>query len=103
MVPVLEQLATSRNVARFRETTIPICERRRMFLTLNGFLGIGPDCAQEGDIVAVLSGGDLPFILRPIRRDADAVADTDQLAGLYYHLIGECNIEGLMHGEIIQA
>lgn len=40
----------------------------------------------EGDILCILFGGKMPFVLRPI--------------GSYYQLVGECFSHGLMNGEI---
>lgn len=94
----LRQLAQTGQPSRFRETAIPLCERRRLFLTLNGLLGIGPDTVREGDVVAVLSGGEVPFILRPTNNRASAVDGIDR-----YLLVGECFIEGLMNGEAVHT
>jgi len=107
---ILEKLAAAGDAARFLETAIPVCERRRMFLTMNGFLGIGPDCVQEGDIVCVLSGGDLPFILRPVQPKSEphnepeiTALHSEQSSAKHYRLVGECYVEGLMNGEAISA
>jgi hypothetical protein len=37
-----------------------------MFISEQGFLGIAPPRAQAGDIVAVLFGGEKPYLLRPV-------------------------------------
>jgi hypothetical protein len=52
-------------------------------------LGLGPEITREVDIVAVLSGCDLPFVLRP--------------EWGHYKLVGECYVEGIMHGEALVA
>ncbi|CAG8977013.1 hypothetical protein HYALB_00008871 [Hymenoscyphus albidus] len=39
--------------------------RRRLFITKNGRIGLGPPKTQPGDRVYVLLGGRTPFILRP--------------------------------------
>jgi hypothetical protein len=112
MVPILEKLAANGDAARFRETAIPVCERRRMFLKINGFLYMGPDCVREGDIVYVLSGGDLPYLTRPVQPKTKAFYDNEgtiqphnsqQSIAKYYYLVGECYVEGLMRGEVIAA
>ncbi|KAK6067534.1 arylsulfatase [Seiridium cupressi] len=98
----------------FLESTITVCERRRLFLTLNGYLGLAPDIVREGDIVAVLSGGEVPFLLRPLT--GDEVDQTSMGTSLCpknhdppakthngYRLVGECFVHGLMAGEAVDA
>ncbi|KAJ4291750.1 hypothetical protein N0V90_009645 [Kalmusia sp. IMI 367209] len=102
----LRRLAQRGDPSRFREIATPICERRRLFLTLNGFLGIGPDTVREGDIVAVLSGGDVPFILRPVQSHSVPTTGSDHQPlddKNRYLLVGESFVEGLMNGEAVEA
>lgn len=63
---------------------------RQLFTTKAGSLGLGPDIALEGDIIVVLLGGPVPYILRPFDG-----------AGSAYQLVGECYIDGIMHGEAL--
>jgi hypothetical protein len=51
-------------------------------------MGIGPDTMKEGDIVTILFGGKVPYVLRP--------------SGSRYRFIGECYVPALMGGEIVQ-
>jgi hypothetical protein len=62
----------------------------RIFTTNNvdALIGTGPDGLRVGDIVCVLYGGDVPFILR-----LDGQGQ--------YALIGECYVGGIMHGEAL--
>lgn len=87
------------------ETAVPTCERRRLFLTPNGFLGLAPDTVREGDMLAVLSGGDTPFLLRPIREDErlPEVGEIPSAQSNRYLLVGECFMHGLMQGEVVIA
>jgi hypothetical protein len=62
---------------------------RCFFITKQGYIGIGPLILQGGDICCVLFGAKTPFILR---RDGDST----------YQLVGECYIEGVMGGEVIE-
>jgi len=55
---LLQRLANSGNTARFLETAIPLRGCRRLFITIKGFLGLGPDTVKEGDMLCVLAGGD---------------------------------------------
>lgn len=58
------------------------------FLTKSGLMGRGPRVMESGDIVAVLYGGQVPYILRPT---------TDG----HFLFVGACYVEGLMNGEAI--
>lgn len=60
---------------------------RRFFVTRDGMIGIGPLAAEEGDIVVVLFGGSVPFILRPYGD------------GQHYRVVGECYVHDLMDGQ----
>jgi hypothetical protein len=107
----LETLAQKGDAARFQQGALAMCIRRRLFLTLNGFIGLGPDTVQEGDIVTVLSGGDIPYLLRPIANpellskteSASSPTITQTSSGQSYIFVGECYVEGVMCGEAVQA
>jgi hypothetical protein len=62
----------------------------RLFATDNprAILGTGPEGLCVGDVVCVLFGGDVPFILRPSPQGN-------------YQLIGECYVSGIMRGEAL--
>jgi heterokaryon incompatibility protein (HET) len=60
---------------------------RRFFITDKGHIGMGPDPLQTGDIVCILYGGKVPFILRP---------ESD-----HHLLVGESYTHGMMDGEMI--
>jgi hypothetical protein len=62
----------------------------RLFTTDNvsGLIGTGPEGLRTGDVVCVLYGGNVPFILR---RDTQG----------QYMLIGGCYVSGIMHGEAL--
>lgn len=61
---------------------------RVMFASSTGFLGLAPHGTKEGDIVFVIRGADVPYVLRP-RADA-------------YELIGEAYVHGIMDGEALE-
>jgi hypothetical protein len=65
------------------------CLYRRFFVTLDGRLGIGPRWTRKGDLVCVLFGGGVPYILCP--------------KGRRYSFIGESYVHGLMEGQAIEA
>lgn len=65
---------------------------RRVFLTENGYLGLGPKMMREGDEVCVLYGGFVPFVLRPQGDHHIFVGDTyvhdrDIMWGQFAHAV----------------
>ena len=61
------------------------------FVTAGGWLGFGPRCMKAGDVVVVLAGADVPFI---VRRKDDESGD--------FLLVGEAYVDGLMFGELFE-
>lgn len=62
---------------------------RRLFATDRGYIGLGPPEMQEGDHVYILSGGDVPYILRPVSGPRPQT----------FELVGDCYLHGVMYGE----
>ncbi|KAM7197138.1 hypothetical protein V8F33_005797, partial [Rhypophila sp. PSN 637] len=56
---------------------------------LNGYVGMGPHLAQPGDVVVLLCGARMPYMLRPA---------PDHGVG-YYQFLGEAYCHGIMDGE----
>jgi hypothetical protein len=101
----LRRLGEGGSATRFLGTALPFCETRRLFLTLNGFLGLGPDSLLEGDRLCILAGGDLPLLLRPVeesRGNTEVDHNRKENAGRF-RLVGECYVEDLMKGEAVEA
>ncbi|KAF9773650.1 hypothetical protein IL306_008515 [Fusarium sp. DS 682] len=65
------------------------CFDRSFIVTAAGRMGIGPSNTCQGDTVAVILGGGVPYILRA--------------SGEYWNLVGESFINGLMAGEAIES
>lgn len=64
--------------------------RRRFFETSDGHLGLGPLAMREGDFVAVLFEGVVPYVLRPYGD------------GQHFRLVGEAYVHAIMNGQAIQ-
>jgi hypothetical protein len=73
---------------RFHATLSVRCESRRAFVTKQGYLGLGPDATQAGDVVVILFGSNVLFVLRESMKDK-------------FQVVGECYIYGIMDGEAI--
>lgn len=63
---------------------------RRYFVTGKGYLGLGPSAMKSGDIVVILFGLKVPYVLRPIQ-------------GGRYQIVGEAYLHGAMDGEILST
>ncbi|KAK0708718.1 hypothetical protein B0H67DRAFT_441721, partial [Lasiosphaeris hirsuta] len=72
----------------FMREAAQVCQNRRVFYTDNGYFGIGPKILQEGDMVFILPLP-VPFVLRS--------------QGNHYILAGECYVDGVMKGEMMQV
>jgi hypothetical protein len=64
-----------------------------MFLTERGYLGLGHEGFQIGDVVCVFTGGEVPFLLR----------ESDTPRGEMFRLLSECYIHGVMDGEVMKS
>jgi hypothetical protein len=86
------------------------CMNRTFFITEKGYMGIGPLQTQPGDVIHLLCGSTVPFVLR---KDVDhyppkspsvvsrvKVIDSIKLLGGKHHrLVGDCFVHGVMDGE----
>ena len=89
---LLEHAAQHGDSATFESIAEQVCCNRRLFVTTDGHLGLGPWQMQPGDVVAVLGGADMPFIVRP------------RTQGCFFSmLVGECYIDDIMDGEVVEA
>jgi hypothetical protein len=64
---------------------------KRLFRTTKGFLGLGPAAAQHGDIVSLLLGVQVLYVLRSASEDD------------HCEFVGECYVHGLMDGQAVNA
>ena len=59
---------------------------RVLFTTVEKYMGLAPLTARIGDMIFLLPGADVPFVLRHVRDEE-------------YEVIGQCYTHGIMHGE----
>lgn len=79
-------------MSSFPQIVRVMTNHRCFFTTRRGYCGLGPPSTQLGDVVAVLFGADVPFILRP-------VGDPKQHC---YKLVGQCYVHGIMYGKTVE-
>jgi hypothetical protein len=61
--------------------------RRELLITKEGYLALGPETTQPGDIIAIFLGCQVPVV---VRQQAD-----------HYEFIGTCYVHGIMQGEAL--
>ncbi|KAF2441203.1 HET-domain-containing protein [Karstenula rhodostoma CBS 690.94] len=74
--------------SRYTSALAPMLHRR-LFVTSTGHLGLGPAGMMSGDVVVVLFGGRVLYVLRRV----DDVC---------WRFLGECYVDGFMYGEAMQ-
>lgn len=85
VLDILHAHAGTGDAKRFAKAAKSACQSRVFLKTSEGWRGIGPKDVEAGDILIVLFGSRVPFVLR---RD-----------GSSYRLISDCYVYGLMDGE----
>ena len=90
----VDVLTNQRLQARFKQVTFG----RRFFRTSRGYIGFGPMELEEGDIVAVIPGGKVPYILRD-RPFIEGPDGYDYPATGCYTFLGDSYVHGIMYGE----
>ncbi|KAI6080373.1 heterokaryon incompatibility protein-domain-containing protein [Hypoxylon rubiginosum] len=61
-----DRIWTSSNAGRFHKAFTRVCLNRRFFVTAGDLMGIGPETIETGDVIAVLFGGKVPYVLRQL-------------------------------------
>ncbi|KAF4633367.1 hypothetical protein G7Y89_g4750 [Cudoniella acicularis] len=82
----LDEFPHYENHARIEASIYKWASKRRFCKTASGRLGFVPNSAQEGDVICIMYGGEVPYVLRPAKSG-------------FFKLVGECFIDGIMHGE----
>lgn len=72
---------------------------RRFVTTAKGYIGLATRESRAGDVVAILGGGAVPFILRPMPSVPAAQAVLGLTDGLFFQVIGDAYVHGIMDGE----
>lgn len=72
-----------------REQMFRFLRTRRLMMTIKGCIGLVPINTQQGDIICLLLGCDVPMVLR--------VLENQQ-----YKVVGGCYVHGVMEGEAME-
>ncbi|KAK3358728.1 heterokaryon incompatibility protein-domain-containing protein [Lasiosphaeria hispida] len=82
----------------YETTDLPSCVERCFFVLSNGMYGLCPWTAQRGDVVTLLQGGGVPYLLRPVPEHLQSNGDTGSNR---YQFVGECFAEGIADGKTV--
>jgi hypothetical protein len=87
-IDLLRRESSNADWHEYELRAVNVLWHRSFFATDNGYMGLGPNALEVGDVVCVLFGGNVPFILRPKNG--------------VYQLVGEAYVHGIMEGEAIK-
>ena len=81
----------TRNISNFLFGTSSVTSNKAIFRTAGtpqsfGYVGLAPRGIRQGDVVAILEGGNVPFVLRQ--------------RGPYWEVVGACYVHGVMFGQM---
>ncbi|KAF5633876.1 heterokaryon incompatibility (het-6OR allele) [Fusarium tjaetaba] len=79
----------------FDELIRQTSERRRFIVTSDGQIGFGPEGAEKGDVIMIIPGGKVPYVLRDVGDSGCGVKK--------YSLLGDAFINSVMAGEKISS
>ena len=85
----LQELEMDENLSRFRVTSSTVAAGMQAFVTDKGWIGLGPGGMTPGDVVTIIAGADVPFLLR--------IDDQG-----HYNLVGETHVQGIIDGEAVE-
>lgn len=68
---------------------------RAVFITSQGYLGLGPALTEVGDSVVLFGGTETPFVMREVGDAGGDAAQND------FCILGECYLHGFMYGELL--
>ena len=69
---------------------VGLLDGRVIFTSNYGYIGVGPKQLQSEDLICVLLGADVPFVLHEGPPQC-------------YQLIDECYVHGMMDGEVMEG
>ncbi|EHK46482.1 hypothetical protein TRIATDRAFT_218517 [Trichoderma atroviride IMI 206040] len=87
----IHDLSLTGDPFKWSHEAVLVTRYRRFAVTRRGYFVLGPDALQTGDVVVVLRGGKVPFLLRKVSVGGDGEER--------WVLVGECYVHGLMDGE----
>ena len=69
-----------------------VCRQRSIFQCADGKVGLGSTATKAGDVICLLQGASVPYVLRPVPGEDESKR---------YWLVGECYIDGYMYAQAL--
>lgn len=81
------------------ETTAWVASlERSLIFTAGGYMGLAPEWCNTGDAIAIMGGGAVPVVLRPVGEVAAQGGDAP-----VFEVVGEAYVHGVMDGQAFDA
>lgn len=84
----------------------PTVKHTRLFITSEGYMGLGALATKPGDVVYVAKGGEMPLLLRPcydvVTGELEKEICCSHSDRSVFTLVGTSYLHGLMDGEVCQ-
>ena len=93
------------NIASFDKAFRAAVVRRTFIVTKKGHIGLGPTSCRAGDLVVLMPGGKVPYILRPAPKEDEMArtsirsAPTECIETRRFTFLGDAYVHGIMNGE----
>lgn len=78
-----------KDAVRYGQAMGNVCDDRQLFTATGRLLGLGPRLLRKDDVVCVVAGGQVPYVLRPLSDDT-------------FYFVGECYVAGYMFGKAVE-
>ena len=93
-------VASDPKVNYYNKSVLANFQYRRFIRTSKGFIGVAAQRCLVGDLIVVLAGGRVPYVLRqmpPRETDSNDLGHS----GTRYQILGDAYVHGIMHGEAL--
>ena len=87
------------DVGRFMNVFGPHMRERRLAITDQGYMGVVPPYSEIGDVLFIIPGTQVPFLLRSQRGGENS---GEASTGEEWRLVGESYLHGMMDGEAMK-
>lgn len=87
----------------YTSAVLEAVEMHSYIITKSSYIGVGPNNAIAGDVVAIFSGAETPFVLRKVELDDSSQAPpslTGNSDEERWRIVGSCYLHGFMDSEV---